>query len=76
MEVPRLEVESELPLPAYTTVTAIQDLIHICDLHYSSWQRRILNQLSEARNQTHILMDTSWVHNPPSHNWNAKKIFF
>ena len=25
MEVPRLEVESELPLPAYTTVTATLD---------------------------------------------------
>ena len=28
-------------------------------LHHSSWQRRILNPLSEPRDRTHILMDTS-----------------
>ena len=33
MEVPRLGVESELQLPAYTTVTATCDLSGICDLH-------------------------------------------
>ena len=33
MEVPRLGVESELQLPAYTTATAIQDLSHIRNLH-------------------------------------------
>ena len=31
-------------------------------LHHSSWQHRILNPLSEARDQTHILMDTNQVH--------------
>ena len=31
MEVPRLGVESELQLPAYTTVTAIRDPSCICD---------------------------------------------
>ena len=25
------------------------DLSHVCDLHHSSWQRQILNPLSEAR---------------------------
>ena len=30
-------------------------------LHISSWQHRILNPLNEVRNQTHILMDASWV---------------
>jgi len=48
MEVPRLGVESELQLPAYTTATATQ-------------QHQILNQMSEARGQTHVLMDTSQV---------------
>ena len=37
MKVPRPGVESELQLPAYTTVTATQDLSCICDLHHSSW---------------------------------------
>ena len=34
-EVPRLGVESDLQLPAYTTATAMRDLSHICDLHHS-----------------------------------------
>ena len=56
MEIPRLGVESELQLPAYTTATATLDPSHICDLHRSSQQRWILNPLSEARDQTRILM--------------------
>ena len=58
MEVPRPGVESKMQLPAYTTATATPDLSRICDLHYSLWQRQILNPLSEARNQTQILRDT------------------
>ena len=54
MEVPRLKVELELRLPAYTTATAMQDLSHICDLHHSSWQHQILNLPSEARDQIRI----------------------
>ena len=46
-------------LPA--TATATWDLSHICDLHHSSWQPLILNPLSQARDRTRILMDTSWV---------------
>ena len=61
MEVPRLKVESELQLPAYTAAAAMQDPSLICDLHHSSWQHCILNPLSKARDQTHILMVTSWV---------------
>ena len=56
MESPRLRVESELQLPAYATDTAKQDPSCICDLHHSSWQRRILKPLSEVRDRTHNLM--------------------
>ena len=38
------------------------DLSHICDLHLSSLQCWILSPLSEARDGTHILVDTGWVH--------------
>ena len=61
MEIPRLGVESELQLPAYTTATAVQNLSHVFDLHHRSGQRQILNPLSEARDWTHVLMDTSQV---------------
>ena len=57
MEVPGLGIELELQLLAYTTATATQDLSHIFDLHHSSWQCWILNPLSQARDQTCILMD-------------------
>ena len=58
MEVPKLRGESELQLLAYTTATAMWDPSHICNPHHSSWQCRILNSLSGARDQTHVLMDT------------------
>ena len=38
MEVPRLGVESELQLTAYTTATAMPDLSCIWKLHHRSWQ--------------------------------------
>ena len=60
-EVPRLGVESELQLLAYATATAMWDLSTICNLHHSSWQCQILNPLSEARDQTCILMDASQI---------------
>ena len=59
MEVPRLGVELELQLLA--TATAMWDLSHVCDLHHSLRQRRILNPLSEARDQTHNLMVPSRI---------------
>ena len=68
MEVPRLGVELELQLPVYITATATQDPSHVRDPHHSSGQRRIFNPLSETRDQTRILMDTSWVH---GHNGNS-----
>ena len=49
VEVPRLGVESELQLPAYTTATATWDLSHNWNLHHSSWQRWIPDPLSEVR---------------------------
>ena len=61
MEVPKLGVQSELQLPAYTTATATPDLNHVCDLHHSSQQRRIPNLLSEARDRMHNLMVPSPV---------------
>ena len=61
MEVHRLGAESELL--AYTTVTAMSDPSRIrlqqCQI--------LINPLSKARDQTHILMDTSRVLNPVSH---------
>ena len=57
MEVPRLQVESELQLPAEATAMANPDLSHIWDVHLSSWQRQTLNPPSEARDQPLILTD-------------------
>ena len=63
MEGPRLAVELELQLPAYTTAIATRDPSHVCNLHRSSWQHRILNPQSKARDQTRILMESSWLRN-------------
>ena len=65
VEVPRLGVEPELQLPAYTTTSTS-----------STRQRRILNPQSEARDQTCILMDPRWVHNLLSHNRNSPDYHF
>ena len=61
MEVPKLGVELELQLPAYTTARAMQDPSQVCDLHHSSGQHQILSPMSEARDGTCYLMDTSRV---------------
>ena len=71
VEVPRLGVESELQLPAYTTATATPNPSHICNLHHSSWQCWIPNPLSKARHQTFVLMDTNRVCQPLIHYGNA-----
>ena len=71
MEVPRLRVESEVQLPAYTTATATRDLSCISDLHHNSWQMWFLNPLRKARDQTCVFVDTSQVCNPLSHNRNS-----
>ena len=63
MEVPRLGVESELQLPAYTAAaaTSVTDPSHI--LHLRPTPQLIATPvpypLSKARDQTQILMDTS-----------------
>ena len=49
MKIPRLGVEFELQLPAYTIATATWDPSCVCDLHHSSRQCQILNLLSQAR---------------------------
>jgi len=61
METPRLGVKLELQLLAYATATATQDLRYVFDLHHSSPQPRILNQLSKARDRTHNLMVPSRI---------------
>ena len=77
MEVPRIGVESELQLLVFATVTATWYLSHVCNLHHSSWQPRILNPLSKTRDQTRVLMDPSQI----PYCWATmgtpkKKIFF
>ena len=71
MEVPRLGVELQLQLLAYPTATATQDSSCVCDPYHSTQQRQIVNPLSKARDQIHILMETGWVPNPLSHNGNS-----
>jgi len=71
MEVPRLGVELELQLLAYTTTTTPPDLRRVCNLHYSSQQHWILNHssgkywildpLSKARDRTRNLMVPSRI---------------
>ena len=57
----RLGVKSELQLLAYATASATQDSSHVCCLHHSSLQCQIPDPLSEARDQTRVLMDTSQI---------------
>ena len=67
-------VESELQLSACTTATAKPDPSHICDLHRSSRQCQIFSSLGKARDRTRLLIDTSQVLNPVSHNRNSRKL--
>ena len=58
---PRLRVKFKLQLLAYTRAIAMPDLSHMCNLHISLRQCRVLNPLRDARDQTRILMDTGQV---------------
>ena len=62
MEVPRLGNQSELQLPACTAATAMQDLGRVYNLYHNSGQRQIPNPLREARDWTHNLIVSSWIH--------------
>ena len=42
--------------------TETQDLSHVCDLHHSLHQCRVLNPLNEARDRTRVLTDASRIH--------------
>ena len=59
MEVPTLGVELELELLAYAIATATPGPSCICN--HSSQHLRIHNPLSEARDWTCVLMDTSQI---------------
>ena len=61
MEILSPGLELELHLAACATATAMQDLSHVCDLYHSSQHCRIPDPLSEARDRTCILLDTSWI---------------
>ena len=77
MEVPRITATAMEWQPlACTTATAMPDLSHICNPCHRLQQCQILNPLTKARDRTCILMDTSWVLHPLSHNRNYQVVCF
>ena len=74
MEVPKVGIEWKLQLPTYAAATAMPDSSRVCNLHHSSWQHHILNPLSKARDQTHILRILVNLL-PLSHNENSNNGF-
>ena len=76
MEFPRLGVKPELQLLAYSTAATTPDLSHICDLYHGLQQCQILNPLSQARDHTQILTDTSEILNQLSYNRNSLSCFY
>ena len=71
MEVPKLGIELELQLPAYTTATATPDQRRVCDLHHSSRQHQIPDPLNKARDRTQ-----KQGLFPLSHNGNSPQLIF
>ena len=74
MEAPRIGAALELQVQAYATATATPDPSCLWDLHHSLQQCQIFNPLREAKDRIPILMDTSQVLNPLSHNGNSSLI--
>ena len=72
MDVPRLGVNWELQLPAYTTATATPDASHIYDLRCSLQQRSILNPPSETKDRTTYSQRLHHVLNLVSHSRNSE----
>ena len=74
MKVPKLEVKSEMKLPAYTTTIATLDLSCLCNLYCSLLQCWIINPLAT------IEPTSSWtlcqVLNLLSHNGNSENWLF
>ena len=62
MEVPRLGDQIGAQLLAYTIAVASPDMSRACDLHHGSQQHWIPDPMSETRDGTCILMDTSQIH--------------
>ena len=60
MEVPRIGGLMGA-IAAYARATATPDPSHVCDLQHSSWQRRIFNPLTKARDPTRNLMAPSQI---------------
>ena len=72
---PRLEVTSELQLPATAIAIATLDLSCICDLRHSLQQCLILNPQSEAGIQSVSSQILCQVLNRLSRNRNSKNVF-
>ena len=75
MEVPRLGAESEVHPLAYATATAMPVWAASATYATGHGNAGAFNPLSEARDWTHVLMDTSQILNRMSHNRNPKKGF-
>ena len=77
MKVSRLGVKSELQPLAYATATVTPDLSRICNLHHSSWQRRILKPQSEAGDRTtSVLYHWAMTGTPTTSNSHTYVLYF
>ena len=68
-------IKAALQLPAHATATATRDPRPIFNLCCSSRQHGIPKPMIETRDQNWVLVDTSWVLNPLSHNGNFQSFF-